>query len=1024
MFLIIISASNAHAVILPTANLMDYWNGTTLNSATGAHALTNGTGWLNNGVGLIGGGFQMGSRLQGAKASSYAFPSGYNITIIAWINKTATDSNTDDLFGLFSPGADYNLVLNGNPATPTYRYFAPAGFATIVDPVVGMPIAGYQMVVLRKQGTNYSIFNNATIKGSKLDATAFPTTGLDLGFGRFGYDTNAFSYGANFDEISIWNTSLTDAQILGIYNAGAGCTYPFTACADPVNPIATVNQTFPSNNSQFNFSSNLYFWVTSNVTINNLNTTLFVDGVNTQSKLTANGNDVLTNFTGINFSSGTHSFYIQYKNDTTTVNTTTNTFFIDLVFPAITSTLVNNSIYYTSNFTQFFAFIDDQMLSSYNITLNGVSIYSNYSLVTNYSNVTVNQALSNGANTLQVRVADGHTKSKIDTSAYTKHDNDDYLQFTKANKQFKIYEKGNNAQDIFTATAGYDRYTFDYTPKIIKSSYTFVVEATDDIRIIDAPNTPYKKWLIIGDNWIDFYMDDQPFTIDIIQKNKKATEVTISGFTNGNKLRFKSIGELNILTATYSLFKVNTTQTFTTPTLETKTETYTLNITREATQSSTAYLRYNASNYNATKTTYTTYDEYLASLVVPFTSVNVSISNGLWNFTVNNSVSNLNTTFGFNQTVVQMLINNCTTIIGQNAVNWTIKDDSTEATVIGNTTGFFTVWYTNSSLSRSFSLAWMNTTSPVICQLPNETLRVTYTVTYGASGYATKHKSSINTPFNWTTIIQTLYLTPGAASVVVNTIDQISNPLVGYLVEMYRFDSSTNNYTLSQSEISDYGGNGLFSYLAANQYKFIIYNTTGDNIYDTGATHIIANPTIIKVGTVGGTDIATPNIEAWSLRTTLYNVSRHVYLNWTTLTGTSGTICLNISKTNATNTNYLYGACSSTPYGSLDYNVTESDGTINAIAWIKGSTYVTNILSFVINSVTKLWQSMGVSSMLIYIILIIIAVGVSITSVQAMPYAIGIANIVAMWLGVISWSWGFVVVILAALLIIADRVRD
>lgn len=146
------------------------------------------------------------------------------------------------------------------------------------------------------------------------------------------------------------NRIITLAEVTELWNSGNF----LNNIVQSVTPIAIVNQTYPATNQQFTTSSGLFFWATANVTINNLNTSLYIDGIQQSlTKLTVSGNDVLTNFTGYSLNNGTHTYYIQYSNYTTTVNSTTLTFLVNSL-PKLNQTYPANNTQFNTNSMYFF----------------------------------------------------------------------------------------------------------------------------------------------------------------------------------------------------------------------------------------------------------------------------------------------------------------------------------------------------------------------------------------------------------------------------------------------------------------------------------------------------------------------------------------------------------------------------------------------------------------------------------------------------------------------------------------------
>lgn len=969
-------------------------------------------------------------QFSGSPYASIATPAGLPtgdtpIAITFWVREVGTGANTRPIY--FGGPGDGGQLLCYEPDSSNFK----CSFDGTNTLLGATPISGWSFYVFQYEGGNHGRLyqNNNLVSQVTSVATINFNWGNGISLGSNWGGGNAWTGG--LDDIRLFNLNLTEANRTFLYNGGKAQENSLGASGGggPVVTNLTALNSTPLNNTQYALNLINFSVLFNNSAKNPAICNLSIDGVFNESKSNTSSistNIFLTQWNNVYVAQGTgthNSSIICSNNEATGTFTVNNLWYNDVVLPTITTTIVNNTLIYGGNLTNLMTFQDDVILSSYNVSLNGVLINSNNTLSTNYTNVSINKALNLGKNYLNVRVADGHTTSSL-METYTTTKDTNILQITSKNQQTKIYEKSQNSLDKWSTSQQKDRLTFDYIPKdATKSTYTMVIETPEEARIITAPNTKYKQWIIYGNHWVDFMMENDNPTLIFRQITSRKIEVDISNIKNPSEMQFNSIGELNIVNAAYDIYLINSSTIYNATTVETANEQYVLNLTSVPSGTTTnAVLNFNGTNYLATKTSYSGFDTFVANVNLPLFNQNTRLAKGIWNFTANG----LSSLVEFNQTIVKMYISNCSDGIGGNVINWTIKDDVTDAEVVSNVTAQFTVWYGNLTLSRVYQLSWYNNATPQVCMLPNVTLKTSYDlITYASGSYAQKHKNIIaGVLTKIPTLVETLYLTSGASSVVINLVNEVSNPLGGYLLEMYKKNVVTGNYTFEQSEITDINGNAPFYYLTATSYKFWVYNTSGIKIYDTGDMYIVSNPTTIRIATKSGTDIGGNNLAAWTLRTTLYNVSKHIYLNWTTLAGTSGTICLNVTKSNLTSMIQLYGACSSADYGSLDYNVLNSDGRIVAIAWIKGSTYVTNTLEMVIDVTNQLWQEIGADSMIIYMILLVIAIAVSITNVQTLPYSLIAVHIVAYMLGILPITYGFLVVLICGFVLVAARVRD
>jgi hypothetical protein len=109
------------------------------------------------------------------------------------------------------------------------------------------------MITIRKTGTLYELFVNGNATSNITNNIGAEQSTFFLGNQK---PSAAFGFKGYLDEFGIWNRSLTNAEIVELYNQSYGLTYPFTSA--PTNLNISLNITSPIN----------IVYNTSNVTIN------------------------------------------------------------------------------------------------------------------------------------------------------------------------------------------------------------------------------------------------------------------------------------------------------------------------------------------------------------------------------------------------------------------------------------------------------------------------------------------------------------------------------------------------------------------------------------------------------------------------------------------------------------------------------------------------------------------------------------------------------------------------------------
>lgn len=672
-----------------------------------------------------------------------------------------------------------------------------------------------------------------------------------------------------------------------------------------------VNNRLPANNTQFNTATINY-----NATVTNNGTSvtgrLFRNGV-LYSIQTKGSGTYLFNWSNLAVTAGTHTYYMYFNNSNGVVsNHTPYIFYIDVTAPIIQARFVNRSIFYKygSNFTGQFN-ISDTNLFSFNLSINGAQKYRKTGMTSvNYQinlSQNPNQFSDRVRNNLTLVVSDGHTAEElIDTYKFdidsdsldiasTQYGEDpdipwlskdafigkvvnyvlpieDIFPSTRSNLQhISIAILDGSNSDRFTIDEGFDRYTFTYEPEVVQDSYQFIVNSDTELFVVNRPETIYKTWIVTGNKWVDFMLDNEPNAVVTIEKTGYSSAIaTITGLEHPEKLSFHSIGELNTVTKVYSFFEYsNNAPGFRATDKEISYSPYNLSINRSSEVTTSARLIWNGTNYpnsSLTKTSSSTRDVYNKTLVTP-RIINSKNYNNSWNYTVFNSVMSVSRVVKFNQKITEFNLTNCSLSPTRPGINFSVVDVDTGAGIGAlRMNGIFSIW-THPSLSpisgnkvKNFSLAaTTNTTTSVfrICVNTNKNLSIGWNMNYitSTAGYNIGQSlvsslvggTSPQNITNTTSRIYTLPLVSSAASVVINLIDRFGSNMVSYLVKMFLIRPGLPD-TITTSFITDFKGEWVVSYNAVKAYRFDVYTPAQTQmIFSTGTTMITSNPFVIQV---------------------------------------------------------------------------------------------------------------------------------------------------------------------------------
>lgn len=143
-------------------------------------------------------------------------------TIFAWIYPTATD-NERVIYGYGTASSNTNFVFKIDGGNLSLGGYGAGDFKSNIF----IPTNEWNFVGITFDSTNLTLFKiNSTGKYQQSATKSLNTGSTDHKIGRYAY-TSAGYFSGNIDELSIWNRTLTNAEITQMYNNGAG-QYPGT----------------------------------------------------------------------------------------------------------------------------------------------------------------------------------------------------------------------------------------------------------------------------------------------------------------------------------------------------------------------------------------------------------------------------------------------------------------------------------------------------------------------------------------------------------------------------------------------------------------------------------------------------------------------------------------------------------------------------------------------------------------------------------------------------------------------------
>jgi hypothetical protein len=208
-----------------TGGLIGYWplDGSGADLSGGGRDLT-----LAGGVGFAPGLFGQGLALSNNGAQYAArtvddgvFDFGANdFTLQLWVNFNDTDRE-QTLLEKFSGGGGPGWTLTKLGGNALHFYAQPT--ISLTSNGLAMPSGVWHHILMRRSGSAFALFYDGAVVASGTATGALPDTSMPLLIGkRNDFDGRNFAVNGRIDDVAIWSTALSDAEIAALYDGGAG----------------------------------------------------------------------------------------------------------------------------------------------------------------------------------------------------------------------------------------------------------------------------------------------------------------------------------------------------------------------------------------------------------------------------------------------------------------------------------------------------------------------------------------------------------------------------------------------------------------------------------------------------------------------------------------------------------------------------------------------------------------------------------------------------------------------------------
>ena len=669
-------------------------------------------------------------------------------------------------------------------------------------------------------------------------------------------------------------------------------------------------------------------------------------------------------------------------------NTSRHTVFIDTANPVI----INQSFpgagqsFRQRNITGQWNWSDTNLFRL-NVTIDAVAIFEVKDINTTTYTYNLNRNVSNlapGSHLLKLEMWDSHTAAAIDAYDVRRPILSNKLTFATGKNTISIdaTDEGLNLFNPFTVEKEVDKYTFDYAPSKALDAYTFEVKTEQPIYIINKPNSRWKTWIVSGNNWIDFYMENsKDSTVTIKKVNDYTATVTISSAAikemDEPVLKFSSIGDLNMVQANYTFYTYNATIAYLAQVEESQTQSNLLLIEK----GNASYAAYANFSYNGTKkgvtgtdnATYTTlFNSTFNTPLLPTGTPSATMS-GVWTLDYNGEV----TTYNISQLVKRVSIDNCSTYTNRALQIRIFDEDAPTSLLKGSMEAEISYWVSDNTVYKTLNVDMTGNSTYYIC-VENISTNLTgdiylkYVVPAGFTHRYYAYKYNLSGGIQRNLSVYNFNLTTGISSLQVTAKDYYTNLYwADAVAKLQRYYVSEGVWRTVQMDKTDAFGLAVFHIREQTVDYRLIFTDTNNTVIKTtesvkfACTAAVCAPTILLTAP-SATGVST----AINFSYTYNPASGQVIMGWNDPAAATSTVQLVAKKQTYTGTLYLCNTTQVGAAGTITCNTSGYTGEIFLDVKGNGVKMVQEYLSL---NTTKLGDNVSGAEGAFWAVIIIVA---------------------------------------------------
>jgi len=356
-----------------------------------------------------------------------------------------------------------------------------------------------------------------------------------------------------------------------------------------------------------------------------------------------------------------------------------------------------------------------------------------------------------------------------------------------------------------------------------------------------------------------------------------------------------------------------------------------------------AKLMYDNTQYAMTKTIIGETIDFNTTITTPYINTTTESKTFYFNFTTDNGIT-IHNTSNQSQTIYQLYIDACGGVTNDTTLNITFRDEIDDTLIFPDSDIHFKAWKDNPSLYKNYSFNFTNKSSIKFCISPNSTNYTTdYDLQYSETGYDTKNYNARGqTLLNTITYLNLTMLSSGNSTTITITVqDDFGDALSNYIVEAWKYELSTNTYSLVSTEETDTNGQ-VIMYLNTNKkHLFYVKDQNGNTKYTSDTmTLVSASYTFIVI--VGEELIYQDVLDLernLQVPDEYKAVSPYVInYTWSDVNNLIDRICLAVYNTTIQNMSTYDDACSTADSGTLSISLIATEGYFPIVGYVIATT--------------------------------------------------------------------------------------